>query len=260
MNFFFSISAEGINSNLIIPKFKNNGELNKSYNVFSAKIESEKWIIEKPDIETNDYYFKIKQDFLDNEKIFFLAKDNEISLIKQKKNKELFSVNNYTDTEPAYRANLELYNNLGGFSSYQSEYPSSMIKVNSSVLTSLGSLTNFFAEKNILIFRNIYFKPVKKQFDLIIFDIYDYKILDRFSIYTNKTNIINLDSKYLKENIYLISLDYVGVPIFLSEKKGHLSFEHTHPPYHYIIGKNNFKIANQLKKNIYENIKKNNTI
>ena len=135
-----------------------------------------------------------------------------------------------------------------------------MIKVNSSVLTSLGSLTNFFEEKNILIFRNIYFKPVKKQFDLIIFDISNYKILDRVSVYTNKTNIINLDSKYLKENIYLISLDYVGIPIFLSEKNGHLSFEHTHPPYHYIIGKNNFKIANQLKKNIYENIKKNNTI
>ena len=217
MNFFFNINRS-INSNLIIPKFKNNGELNKSYDVFSAKIESEKWIIEKPDLETNEYYFKIKQDFLDNEKIFFLAKDNEISLFKQKKNKELFSVNNYTDTEPAYRANLEICNNLGGFSSYQSEYPSNMIKVNSSVLTSLGSLTNFFAEKNILIFRNIYFKPVKKQFDLIIFDISNYKILDRVSVYTNKTNIINLDSKYLKENIYLISLDYVGIPIFLSEK------------------------------------------
>ena len=63
MNFFFSISSESINSNLIIPKFKNNGELNKSYDVFSAKIESEKWIIEKPDLETNEYYFKIKQIF-----------------------------------------------------------------------------------------------------------------------------------------------------------------------------------------------------
>ena len=106
---------------------------------------------------------------------FFLQKIMRYLCFNKTKNKELFSVNNYTDTEPAYRANLEICNNLGGFSSYQSEYPSNMIKVNSSVLTSLGSLTNFFAEKNILIFRNIYFKPVKKQFDLIIFDISNYK-------------------------------------------------------------------------------------
>lgn len=153
-----------------------------------------------------------------------------------------------------------MFNKIGGFSSYQSEYPSSMIKINSSILTSLGSITNSSADKNILIFRNIYFKPIKKQFKIIIFDINNFKILEKITIYTNRTNIINLNNKYLKENIYLISQDYVGIPIFLSEKNGHLSFEHTHPPYHYIVGKNNFKIAKELKSKIYENIKKNNAI
>lgn len=260
MNFFFSVSTKDIYSNLVIPRFKNNGKNDKSYNVFSAKVNLDKWIIEKPNVEQNENYFKIEKNFLDNEKVFFLAKNSEISLLENRENKELFSINNYTDTEPAYRANLELFNKSGGFSSYQSEYPSSMIRLNSSILTSLGSLTNSFAEKNILIFRNIFFKPIKKQFDILIFDIYNYKILEKINVCTNRTNVINLNSKYLKENIYLFSLDYVGIPIFLTEKNGHLSFEHTHPPYHYIIGKNNFKIANQLKNKIYENIKKNNTI
>lgn len=260
MNFFFSILTNDLNSNLVIPRFKNNGECDQSYKVFYAKIHLDKWIIEEPDVDISEKYFKIKKDFLDNEKIFFLAKKSEISLFRKKNYKELFPINNFTNTEPAFRANLEMFNKIGGFSSYQSEYPSSMIKINSSILTSLGSITNSSADKNILIFRNIYFKPIKKQFKIIIFDINNFKILEKITIYTNRTNIINLNNKYLKENIYLISQDYVGIPIFLSEKNGHLSFEHTHPPYHYIVGKNNFKIAKELKSKIYENIKKNNAI
>ena len=63
------------------------------------------------------------EDILNNE--IFLA-DNMV-FDKFDENK-IQNFNNFTDTEPAYRANFEIYlNEGGGFSSYQSEYPFSMI-------------------------------------------------------------------------------------------------------------------------------------
>ena len=51
-----------------------------------------------------------------------------------------------------------------------------------------------------------------------------------------------------------VEVNSFGIPIFLSENKGHMSLEHTHPPYHYILGETNFQIANKLKNKIYEKI------
>ena len=41
--------------------------------------------------------------------------------------KKLEDFNNFTNTRPAFRANFKIYLDQGGFSSYQSEYPYSMI-------------------------------------------------------------------------------------------------------------------------------------
>lgn len=60
MNFFFSILTNDLNSNLVIPRFKNNGECDQSYKVFYAKIHLDKWIIEEPDVDISEKYFKIK--------------------------------------------------------------------------------------------------------------------------------------------------------------------------------------------------------
>ena len=41
--------------------------------------------------------------------------------------KRLEKLNSYTESTPAFRANLKIKNQEGGFSSYQSEYPFSMV-------------------------------------------------------------------------------------------------------------------------------------
>ena len=35
---------------------------------------------------------------------------------------------------------------------------------------------------------------------------------------------------------------------YLSIKENHLSFEHTHPPHHYILSNDRFKVISNLKK------------
>ena len=52
--------------------------------------------------------------------------------------------------------------------------------------------------------------------------------------------------------------DYVGIPIYFSDKNGHLSLEHTHPPHEYVFGKNKFKVITEFKKVFHEIINKNN--
>ena len=49
---------------------------------------------------------------------------------------KLKNFNNFTDTSPAFRANLKIYLDKGGFSSYQSEYPYNMITKRGSVVKS----------------------------------------------------------------------------------------------------------------------------
>ena len=129
-----------------------------------------------------------------------------------------------------------------------------MIDKKSKLLTPLSTLLNNNNEKNFLIFRNIYFKPFHKSFNLYLVDTDKMKILKEIEVFTNKTNIIPIDNQYIEKKNYILSDSFLGIPIFLSVDKGHLSFEHTHPPYHYILGKEGFKLSNQWKNSIYEKI------
>ena len=139
---------------LQVPLFQNRNFKKNNYSLFQAKIKSNSWIFEK--MNSNQANYKgdfIILDNLDNERIFFLANDNEI----QKLNKnELSEINNFTDTFPAFRSNLKIYLENGGFSSYQSEYPFDMIEKKGSILTPISTLLNLNADKNYLIFKNIY--------------------------------------------------------------------------------------------------------
>ena len=63
----------------------------------------------------------------------------------------LLNLNNFTDTDPAFRANLKIYNFKGGFSSYQSDYPYEMIVKKGNILSGLRFLTNKDS-KNIIFF------------------------------------------------------------------------------------------------------------
>ena len=78
------------------------------------------------------------------------------------------------------------------------------------------------------------------------------KAEEKFEIQTNFTNCIELNNKLIKPEIFLITKSYLGVPMFISVKNKHISFEHTHPPHEYILSKNKFKKIKELKKEINE--------
>lgn len=170
---------------------------------------------------------------------------------------KLISFNNFTETSPAFRANLEISIINGGFSSYQSDYPYSMIEKKGNVLSSINSLANSLAETNRIYFKNIYELPINKEFDIFFVDIDKRKVLKKVKALTNKTNEIEIEKKYIKPNIYLFSDKYIGIPIYVSIDNNHISMEHTHPPHEYILSKDRFRIVSDKKNEIYEIIKKN---
>ena len=69
---------------------------------------------------------------------------------------------------------------------------------------------------------------------------------------TNFTNYFELKKSLIKPEIFLVTDKYLGVPMYVSHDKKHLSFEHTHPPHEYILSQNRFKKVSELKNKILE--------
>jgi hypothetical protein len=78
------------------------------------------------------------------------------------------------------------------------------------------------------------------------------KVLKNQVILTNFTNEITVDSDLIEPNIYIYTNKYLGIPIYLTIKNKHISFEHTHPPHHYILSEDKFKKIAELKKEVHE--------
>ena len=76
--------------------------------------------------------------------------------------------------------------------------------------------------------------------------------MNKEEIKTNHTNIIDLKKEYINSQNYLFTSEYIGIPIFLSVKKNHLSLEHTLPASSYILSGDKFKKSSELKKEINE--------
>lgn len=248
MNFFFGFKNYDYETELQIPKFQNNNSINKEINLYSAKISDKLWEINKiENSDEDDNFYFVKDKLIDNKIIYFLAKDSEI---KKSKEEKLIKYNKFTETSPAFRANFILKKRDGGFSSYQSEYPFNMTTKNGNVTSGTASLTSENANKNFIIFRNIFVDPIERPFNIFFINLKTNKILKKDQFFTNRTNIIEIDKELLKPEIYFISDNYLGVPIYLSEKNGHLSFEHTHPPHEYFMSQNKFKIIKKFKNEI----------
>ena len=93
---------------------------------------------------------------------------------------------------------------------------------------------------------------VKEHNSIYFVDIKNKKILEKIELKTNSSNFLEIPSTLISPEIYIITDKFLGVPIFLSEHNGHLSFEHTHPPHEYFLSKNKFEQVSKLKKEIYE--------
>lgn len=250
MNFFFGIKNSEFNSEIQIPTFQNKNPNSTNILLFKGYAENNKWRIEElKNNKINKDFFLLKNEEISNKDIFFLANRKDLDNYDFLK---LKNFNNFTDTSPAYRANFKIILKDGGFSSYQSEYPFSMIKKKGTILSSISSIANKDAEKNYIFIKNIYEDPIYENFNAYIVNIKSKKIEENIEIKTNYTNSFELKSSLIKPEIFLITKKYVGVPMFVSIKNKHVSLEHTHPPHEYILSKNSFKKIAELKNEINE--------
>jgi len=188
------------------------------------------------------------EDILSNE-IFFLADE---TILNEFDDKKLKNFNNFTDTSPSFRANFKIYLNQGGFSSYQSEYPYSMITKKGTILSSISSIANSDADKNYVLIKNIFEEPIEESFKAYLVNYKTKSIEEQFEIKTNYTNCIEISNKLIKPEIFLTTDKYLGIPSYVSVKNSFLSFEHTHPPHEYILSENKFVKVTNLKKEINE--------
>ena len=261
MNFYFAIKSHQYRCKLSIPKFSNSGKIDKSVKLFEAKISKNLWIIKEAKEYDNGNFFILNDKDLDNHKIYFLAKLNEVygndSKLNFIKTNELLNYSNYTATYPDYRSNLRIFDNFA-FSSYQSDYPFKMLNSKSSTLSSIYPLTDYNADNNKIFFRNIYYLPIIEEFFAYIIDITNRKVIRKIKLLSNTTNEINLEKSEIKKNSYFFAKDFTGIPIFISQKKNSISMEHTHPPHHYLYDNNKFEIIKNLKKKIDEILYKEN--
>jgi hypothetical protein len=256
MNFFFGLNNDYLKSKLTIPRFQNRYNPKKDYNIFEAEIVNNKWIINKISCNNNESFFFLDCNIINNSKIFFLAKEQEVNKIKKNNFLELINFNTFTDTAPAFRANLQISNENGGFSSYQSEYPYSMIIKKGNILSPISSLADKMADKNIVFLRNIYHQPIQKEFDIYFLNIKSKKILFQKKILTNFTNEIIINKEFIHPEIFLFTNNYLGIPVYVSMNKYHISCEHTHPPHEYILSKDKYTRVSELKNKCNEIINK----
>ena len=233
MNYFFGVDNKYFLSEIQIPLFQNNGLASNNIKLYNCKPVNNKWEIQELDnVKHNSQFHFLESSDNTNSEIYF---------------------NRFTDTPPVFRANLRiLLKGGGGFSSYQSDYPYAMTKKKGSILSPISAIANKDADKNFIFIKNIYEKPIFKKFNAYLVNIDTRKIEEVFEIKTNYTNIIELDKKFIKPEIFLFTKDYLGVPMYVSLRDKHVSFEHTHPPHEYILSNNKHKKIKDLKKDINE--------
>ena len=250
MNFFYGINNNLFKSEVQIPLFQNRNFKKSNLKLFKTYPKNNKWVLQEiSSKKINDYFYILKnEDILSNE-IFFLADETILNNFDDKK---LKNFNNFTDTIPAFRANFKIYLNQGGFSSYQSEYPYSMITKKGTILSSISSIANSDAEKNYVLIKNIFEEPIEEHFKAYLVNYKTKSIEEQFEIKTNYTNYIEIRNKLIKPEIFLTTDKYLGIPMYVSVKNSFLSFEHTHPPHEYILSENKFIKVTNLKKEINE--------
>ncbi len=251
MNFFYGVSNSLFKSEIQIPLFQNRNFKKSNLKLFKSYPKNNKWILEEVSIKKkiNDYFYILKSEDIQSNEIFFLAGE---TILNEFDDQKLKNFNKFTDTSPAFRANFKVYLNQGGFSSYQSEYPYSMITKKGTILSSISSIANSDADKNYVLIKNIFEEPIEENFKVYLVNYKTKSIEEQFEIKTNYTNCIEINNKLIKPEIFLTTDKYLGIPMYISVKNSFLSFEHTHPPHEYILSENKFVKVSNLKKEINE--------
>jgi len=254
MNYFFLIKSDNLGSKLQLPRYTNYGEFHKdNYGLFSASIYKNRWLIQETKSD-DDYWFEINSQKIKDDKIFFIASKSEAELIHS--GNKLIDLNTFTDSTPDFRGNLEINNSLGGLSSYQAEYPFRMTKKLGTLYSETGLLTHPKNNRLGVFIKNIYYLPIREKRVLYLFNSKSKVIVEKFDIYLNETNFIDLTP--WKENLhhcFIFAKDFLGIPLYVIEySDGSLSIEHTHPPHSTIHGDDKWKYVNKIKNKAYDEI------
>ena len=250
MNYFYGFNDLNFKSELQIPLFQNKNFKRTNLKLYKTYVLNKKWILEDvTNYKVNDFFFVLKNEDIQNNEIFFLGDENLPNLFD---NKKLKNLNNFTDTTPSFRSNFKIYIENGGFSSYQSEYPYSMVTKRGSVISSISSLANPFAHKNFILFKNIFHEPINKNFKAYLVNYKKKSILESFDVKTNFTSCFEINQKHIKPEVFFITDEFLGIPMYVSVKNNFISFEHTHPPHEYILGENKYVKVTNLKKELIE--------
>jgi hypothetical protein len=253
MNFFFGIKNKDLSSQITIPKFQNTGLYENNYNVYEVKPLDKKWIIKRLQCREDDNFFFVDENDISVDNFFFLSNENEITKKYDDNFSKLLNLNTFTDTHPsAFRSNLRIYLNGGGFSSYQSEYPYEMTCKNGNILSPINALLDPNADRNLIFFKNIFHLPIQENSFIYFFDIVAKKVIKKIEIKSNFLNEMEVSNDLIKSNIFIFSKIFLGIPLYVTMKNKHISFEHTHPPHHYILSDDKFKQIANLKYEINE--------
>ena len=81
----------------------------------------------------------------------------------------------------------------------------------------------------------------------------------KYELKTNNSNFIEIEKKFIKDGIFFVTQEYIGIPMYVSIKNDFLSFEHTHPLDTFLLNENKYVIASNLKKEMNEIIYKENS-
>lgn len=261
MNFFFKLNSKKYNYNLTVPRFTNSGKILNQLNLYSLSIIKKDlfnyWDYKKIN-SPKDMFFSIEKSNEIHEDFFFLGSDIICNILFNNDKTEIKPISNFLNTHPPFRSNTKIMKKNFGFSSYQSDYPISMINKKGSIVSPIETLLNDSAQTNKIFFVNIFYKPIKENFRYYLINFKTKKIIFSDLIFTNTVNEININKEYIKKDIFFVTKKYIGIPIFFSDKMGHLSLEHTHPPHEYVFGKNKYKIIKDFKREFNEIIDKEN--
>ena len=203
--------------------------------------------------QKNDFFYILRNEEISNNNIFFLSNEDTLT------NFNTFNLENYNVDWSLQRANFKIYLKKGGFSSYQADYPFELTTKKGSVVSSVNSLINSDADINYIFFRNIFHKPIEDKFYSYLVDYKTKKVLNKYELTTNNSNFIKIEKEYIKDGIFLVTQEYLGIPMYISIKNNFLSFEHTHPLDTFLLSKNKYSIISNLKKEMNEIIYKENS-
>ena len=254
MNIFFHATNADIQSTLTIAKYSNHGDKAHDMKLYAARVHDGQWQLQQSD-EGGDDFWVVHSTKDNKDDIYFIATPEEVD--QYFRQDQLVDFNKFTNTSPAYRANLEIKNpTTGAFSSYQAEYPFRMTGMLSSLYSDCAPLTKTGCKQLGVFIRNIYKEPICDAREIVLFDKKRNATITTFQLYINRTTYIDLtDYADHLAHCVLFAKGYIGIPIYtMTHQDNNLSFEHTHPPHESVSGQSRMGLVANMKRVISEKI------